>query len=108
MLIQKQINLMYAYDAGSENFEEESHKIYKSFVDNELAILDKYGVQYALVNNYTHCNLTLYEQMIVLDETTMNSSFFDVLGSFDNKYSVRYLPIGGVECDFCIELHLPE
>ena len=108
MLIQKQINLMHCYDAGSENFEEEAYEIYESFVDNELAILDRFGVQYAFVNNYMHCSLTLYEQKIVLDEYNMNTLFFDVLGSFDNDCCIRYVPLGGAGCDFCIELYLPE
>ena len=105
MLIQKQINLMHCYDAGSENFEDEAYEIYESFVDNELAILDRFNVQYAFVNNYTHCSLTLYEQKIVLDEVNMNILFFDVLGSFDDNYNIRYLPMGGAGCDFCIELY---
>lgn len=108
MLIQKQINLIHCYDANSENFEDEAYEIYESFVDNELTILDKFGVRCVLVNNYTHCSLTLYQQKIVLDEYDMNILFFDVLDSFDNKYNIRYLPIGGTGCDFCIELYFPE
>jgi hypothetical protein len=104
MLIQKQINLIHCYAAGSENFEEEAYEIYESFVDNELAILDRFNVQYAFVNNYMHCSLTLYEQKIVLDEYNMNILFFDVLDSFDTNYNIRYLPIGGAGCELCIEL----
>jgi len=105
LLINNQITLTYKYRAGPEDFEDNAYDEYQDFIDYESKLLDSMCIHHTVINHYTSLDFILEVQEITLDEHAMNDLFFSVLNSFDTKFNIKYVPLGGAGCDFCIELY---